>query len=106
MRFSPPVSWARRTILHVPAGMRAHASASRLITERCAAQEEKHMKRILLTIALCASGYAGAQDTLPPVVVYHIDSQRLVENCTPPAAAPECAAFHALLRQNFTEHDL
>ena len=65
------------------------------------------MKRFLLTIALCtAGGYASAQDTLPPVVVYHIDSQRLVENCTPPAAGPECSAFHALLRQNFSEHDL
>jgi hypothetical protein len=65
------------------------------------------MKSILLTLALCAcGGYAGAQDTLPPVVVYHVDSQHLVENCTPPAAAPECTAFHALLRQNFSEHDL
>jgi hypothetical protein len=71
------------------------------------AQQEILMKRILLTLALCAAGgFASAQDTLPPVVVYHVDSQRLVENCTPPAAGPECSAFHALLRQNFTEHDL
>lgn len=70
------------------------------------------MKRTLLAIALsvAAVGYAGAQDyddqVLAPVVVEHVDIDRLVENCTPPAAAPGCASFHAMIRQNFSEREI
>ncbi|HSE12739.1 MAG TPA: hypothetical protein VLB69_08895 [Rudaea sp.] len=70
------------------------------------------MKRTLLAIALsvAAVGYASAQDyddqVLAPVIVEHVDIDRLVENCTPPAAAPECAGFHAMIRQNFSGREI
>jgi hypothetical protein len=67
------------------------------------------MKRALLAIAFCAAaGYASAQDeeTLEPIIVEHVDGARIVEDCTPPAAAPECAGFHALIRQNFSEREI
>jgi len=67
------------------------------------------MKRTILAIALCATaGYAGAyeEEVLAPVIVEHVDSSRLIENCTPPADAPECAGFHALIRQNFSEREI
>jgi hypothetical protein len=68
------------------------------------------MKRTLLAIALCSAcaGYAVAQDeeVLAPVVVEHVDGYRIVENCTPPASAPECASFHALIRQHFSDREI
>ena len=68
------------------------------------------MKRALLAIALCAAcaGYAVAQDeeVLAPVIVEHVDGYRIVENCTPPASAPECAGFHALIRQHFSDREI
>jgi hypothetical protein len=70
------------------------------------------MKRTLLAIALsvAAVGYAGAQDyddqVLAPVIVEHVDIDRLVENCTPPTSAPGCAGFHAMIRQNFSEREI
>ncbi len=68
------------------------------------------MKRTLLALSLCAAcaGYAVAQDeeVLSPVIVEHVDGYRIVENCTPPADAPECAGFHALIRQNFDEREI
>ena len=68
------------------------------------------MKRTLLAIALCAAcaGYAVAQDeeVLSPVIVEHVDGYRIVENCTPPASAPECAGFHALIRQHFSDREI
>jgi hypothetical protein len=68
------------------------------------------MKRTLLVLSLCAAcaGYAVAQDeeVLSPVIVEHVDGYRIVENCTPPADAPECAGFHALIRQHFSEREI
>jgi len=68
------------------------------------------MKRTLLALSLCAAcaGYAVAQDeeVLSPVIVEHVDGYRIVEHCTPPADAPECAGFHALIRQNFDEREI
>ena len=68
------------------------------------------MKRTLLALALCAAaGYAGAQDddiVLAPVIVQGDDGYRIVEACTPPAAAPECSGFHALIRANFSEREI
>jgi hypothetical protein len=68
------------------------------------------MKRTLLALALCAaSGYAGAQyadTTLAPVIVEGVDGYRIVEDCTPPADAPECSGFHALIRANFNEREI
>ena len=68
------------------------------------------MKRTLLSLALCAAaGYAGAQDadtTLAPVIVEGVDGYRIVEDCTPPADAPECSGFHALIRANFNEREI
>jgi len=68
------------------------------------------MKRTLLAIALCTAcaGYAIAQDevVLAPVIVEHVDGYRIVENCTPPASAPECAGFHEMIRQSFSEREI
>lgn len=69
------------------------------------------MKRTLLALALCAvAGYAVAQDdddtVLAPVIVQGVDGYRIVEDCTPPADAPECTGFHALIRANFSESEI
>jgi hypothetical protein len=71
------------------------------------------MKRTLFAIAisLATMGYACAEvvyedQVLAPVIVEHVDVHRLVQNCTPPQAAPECASFHALIRQSFTEREI
>ncbi|HEY2394746.1 MAG TPA: hypothetical protein VGH81_02025 [Rudaea sp.] len=68
------------------------------------------MKHTLLAIALCTActGYAVAQDeeVLAPVIVEHVDGYRIVENCTPPASAPECAGFHELIRQYFSDREI
>ena len=69
------------------------------------------MKRTLLAIALCAAaGCAWADyyddDTLPPVVVPHIDGGRIVADCTPPNGDDACAAFHELIRENFTPNEI
>ena len=71
------------------------------------------MKRTLFAIAisLATMGYACAEvvyedQVLAPVIVEHVDINRLVQNCTPPAAAPECASFHELIRQSFTEREI
>ena len=68
------------------------------------------MKRTLLAITLCTAcaGYAVAQDeeVLAPVIVEHVDGYRIVENCTPPASAPECAGFHELIRQHFSDREI
>ncbi len=69
------------------------------------------MKRIAIAIVLCATtGYLAAQEPEPPTLETVIvePPARIVTpiNCTPPAAAPDCADFHALLRANFTEREL
>jgi len=71
------------------------------------------MKRTLFAIAisLATMGYACAEvvyedQVLAPVIVEHVDVNRLVQNCTPPQAAPECASFHELIRQSFTEREI
>ncbi|HEX3121659.1 MAG TPA: hypothetical protein VHQ21_00020 [Rhodanobacteraceae bacterium] len=70
------------------------------------------MKRTLFAIAISVAtiGYACAQpyddQVLAPVIVEHVDINRLVQNCTPPAAAPECASFHELIRQSFTDREI
>src|SRR6478736_10528096 len=71
------------------------------------------MKRTLFAIAisLATMGYACAEvvyedQVLAPVVVEHVDVNRLVQNCTPPQSAPECASFHELIRQSFTEREI
>lgn len=70
------------------------------------------MKRTLLAIAIsvAAMGHACAQahedQVLAPVVVERVDVARLVQDCTPPAAAPGCASFHALIRQSFSEREI
>lgn len=76
------------------------------------------IKRTLLALALLsAAASAGAQDyddqapvqedhTLAPVTVERMDGYWAVENCTPPAAAPACASFHELIRQNFNEREI
>ena len=71
------------------------------------------MKRTLFALAISAAtiGYACAQpyddgQVLAPVIVEHVDVDRLVQNCTPPAAAPECASFHEMIRQSFTEREI
>ena len=75
--------------------------------------KENIMKRTLFAIAISVAtmGYASAQayddeQVLAPVVVEHVDVDRLVQNCTPPSAAPECASFHALIRQSFSEREI
>jgi hypothetical protein len=50
--------------------------------------------------------YYDDDQVLAPVIVEHVDVARLVQNCTPPAAAPECAGFHALIRQSFSEREI
>lgn len=69
------------------------------------------MKRIAIAIALCAAtGYLAAQEPEPPVlepvIVEQSTSIVTPVNCTPPADAPACADFHALLRANFTQREL
>jgi len=71
------------------------------------------MKRTLFAIAisLATMGYASAEvvyedQVLSPVIVEHMDVSRLVQNCTPPQSAPECASFHELIRQSFTEREI
>ena len=71
------------------------------------------MKRTLFAIAisLATMGYASAEvvyedQVLAPVIVEHVDVNRLVQNCTPPQSAPECASFHELIRQSFTEREI
>ena len=73
------------------------------------------MKRTLFAIAISIAtmGYASAEvyqvyddQVLAPVIVEHVDINRLVQNCTPPQAAPECAGFHELIRQSFTEREI
>ncbi len=71
------------------------------------------MKRTLFAIAisLATVGYACAEvvyedQVLAPVVVEHVDVNRLVQNCTPPQSAPECASFHELIRQSFSEREI
>ena len=73
------------------------------------------MKRTLFAIAISVAtmGYACAEvyrvyddQVLAPVIVEHVDIDRLVQNCTPPQAAPECAGFHELIRQSFTEREI
>jgi hypothetical protein len=74
--------------------------------------KENIMKRTLFAIAISVAtiGYASAQayddQVLAPVIVEHVDINRLVQNCTPPQAAPECASFHELIRQSFTEREI
>lgn len=71
------------------------------------------MKRTLFAVAisLATMGYACAEvvyedQVLAPVIVEHVDVDRLVQNCTPPQSAPECASFHELIRQSFTEREI
>jgi hypothetical protein len=65
------------------------------------------MKRTLLAIALAsAASIAGADEYFDPVIVEHVDGYRLVENCTPPTSAPECAGFHAMIRQSFSDQEI
>ncbi len=71
------------------------------------------MKRTLFAVAisLATMGYACAEvvyedQVLAPVIVEHVDVNRLVQNCTPPQSAPECASFHELIRQSFTEREI
>jgi len=67
------------------------------------------MKRILIAISLCAAtGYLAAQEPPTLETVIAEPSTRILTpiNCTPPADAPACADFHALLRANFTEREL
>ena len=67
------------------------------------------MKRIAIAIALCAAtGYVMAQEppTLETVIVEPSTDFVTPINCTPPADAPACADFHALLRANFTPQEL
>jgi len=77
--------------------------------------KENIMKRTLFAIAISVAtmGYACAEvyrvyddQVLAPVIVEHVDIARLVQNCTPPQAAPECAGFHELIRQSFTEREI
>jgi hypothetical protein len=75
--------------------------------------KENTMKRTLFAVAisLAAMGYACAEvvyedQVLAPVIVEHVDVDRLVQNCTPPQAAPECASFHEMIRQSFTEREI
>jgi len=75
--------------------------------------KENIMKRTLFAIAISVAtmGYACAEvlyddQVLAPVIVEHVDINRLVQNCTPPQAAPECAGFHELIRQSFTEREI
>jgi len=65
------------------------------------------MKRTLLALAFfSAAGYAGAQETLEPVIVDHVDGYWIAENCQPPSSAPECAGFHEMIRQHFTDREI
>lgn len=65
------------------------------------------MKRTLLALAfLSVAGYAGAQQTLEPVIVDHVDGYWIAENCQPPSSAPECAGFHEMIRQHFTDREI
>lgn len=58
--------------------------------------------------AAAATVYVDDDDAsaLPPVVVEHYDGARVVADCTPPNDAPDCAYYHALLRENFSPHEL
>src|SRR4249920_2079288 len=88
---------------------RANASTSKRQLNK-----ENIMKRTLFAIAIsvatmgyaCAEVYVDDDQVLAPVIVEHVDINRLVQNCTPPAAAPECASFHELIRQSFTEREI
>ena len=66
------------------------------------------MRKSLLAIGLCAAaGMASAQDsTLAPVVVERANGMRMIVDCAPPNGAPECARFHELIRQNFSEREI
>jgi hypothetical protein len=72
--------------------------------------EEPIMKSLLLattvaTIAVAAYGTASAGDApqraLAPITVQ--SGQRV--DCTPPSAAPACAALHAQIRRHFTRRE-
>lgn len=67
------------------------------------------MKRISIAIALCAATDCLAAQEPPTLETVIVEpSTRIVTpiDCTPPADAPACADFHALLRANFTEREL
>jgi hypothetical protein len=65
------------------------------------------MKRTLLALALVSTtGLAGADEYLEPVIVEHVDGYHVVEYCTPPTAALECAGFHAMIRQSFSDREI
>jgi len=89
------------------------APSNRASTPTRQLNKENIMKRTLFAIAISAAtiGYACAEvlyddQVLAPVIVEHVDINRLVQNCTPPQAAPECAGFHELIRQSFTEREI
>jgi hypothetical protein len=63
-------------------------------------------RTLLAAAALSVAGYAAAQETLEPVIVDHVDGYWIAENCTPPSAAPECAGFHEMIRQHFTDREI
>jgi hypothetical protein len=97
-----------------PFGMRgAPSSRANASTPTRQLNKEIIMKRTLFAIAisLATMGYACAEvvyedQVLAPVVVEHVDVNRLVQNCTPPQSAPECASFHELIRQSFTDREI
>ena len=65
------------------------------------------MNRTLLAAALMSiTGFAAAQEPLAPVVVEGVDGRYIVERCTPPTAAPECAPFHQMIRDNFSDREI
>jgi hypothetical protein len=65
------------------------------------------MKRTLFAIALGAiAGSSAAQETLEPVIVEHVDGYWIAENCQPPSSAPECAGFHEMIRQHFSDREI
>jgi hypothetical protein len=65
------------------------------------------MKCTLLAAALLTTaGIAAAQEPLAPVIVEGVDGRYLVDNCTPPTAAPECAPFHQMIRDNFSDREI
>jgi len=63
-------------------------------------------RTLLAAAALSVAGYAAAQETLEPVIVDHVDGYWIAQNCTPPASAPECAGFHEMIRQHFTDREI
>src|SRR5215470_18704501 len=77
---------------------------------RAGERRRQIMKRTLLALALCAAaGFAAADEddtVLAPVIVEGVDGYRIVEDCTPPADAPMCTGFHALIRANFNEREI